>query len=63
MFIDLGVNHPTVTCNSCRKKGVVGMRWKCKVCYDYDLCTRCYMSDKHDTTHAFTRFQTNNGNQ
>lgn len=57
----LGVTHPTVTCNSCRKKGVIGMRWKCKWCYDYDLCNSCYMSDKHDISHPFERIQINNG--
>lgn len=32
------------------------MRWKCAKCFDYDLCTPCYMSDKHSVEHAFVRF-------
>ncbi|CAH2319960.1 E3 ubiquitin- ligase MIB2 isoform X2 [Pelobates cultripes] len=34
------------------------MRWKCKVCFDYDLCTQCYMNNKHDLSHAFERYET-----
>ncbi|XP_072888522.1 E3 ubiquitin-protein ligase MIB2 isoform X3 [Hemitrygon akajei] len=36
----------------------MGMRWKCKVCFDYDLCTQCYMVNKHDLTHPFERHET-----
>jgi len=25
-------------------------------CYDFDLCTNCYMNGKHDTSHRFIRF-------
>ena len=35
---------------------MAGMRWKCAKCYDYDLCTPCYMSGKHIAEHAFVRF-------
>ena len=35
------------------------MRWKCARCFDFDLCTHCYMAlDKHDLTHPFLRFET-----
>ncbi|KAG7261702.1 hypothetical protein CRUP_008032, partial [Coryphaenoides rupestris] len=42
----------------CKKHGIMGMRWKCKVCFDYDLCTQCYMNNKHDLGHAFERYET-----
>ncbi|XP_041480155.1 E3 ubiquitin-protein ligase MIB2-like [Lytechinus variegatus] len=53
-----GVNHLGIQCDSCSTEPVAGMRWKCsdQNCPDYDLCTQCYMDDKHDTSHAFTRF-------
>ncbi|XP_035211065.1 E3 ubiquitin-protein ligase MIB2-like [Stegodyphus dumicola] len=54
----LGVKHPNIICDSCRKQGIAGMRWKCTRCYDFDLCTQCYMSDKHDLTHPFLRLET-----
>ena len=31
------------------------MRWKCIKCFDFDLCTSCYMSGKHDLQHEFIR--------
>lgn len=55
----IGVRHPNVICDACRKHGIVGMRWKCARCFDFDLCTHCYMAlDKHDLTHPFLRFET-----
>uniref|UniRef100_A0A673KJ17 RING-type E3 ubiquitin transferase n=1 Tax=Sinocyclocheilus rhinocerous TaxID=307959 RepID=A0A673KJ17_9TELE len=54
----IGVRHSNIICDSCKKHGIMGMRWKCKVCFDYDLCTQCYMNNKHDLTHAFERYET-----
>ncbi|KAJ3589705.1 hypothetical protein NHX12_010548, partial [Muraenolepis orangiensis] len=54
----IGVRHSNIICDSCKKHGVMGMRWKCKVCFDYDLCTQCYMNNKHDLGHAFQRYET-----
>nr|CAD7261111.1 unnamed protein product [Timema shepardi] len=53
-----GVKHPNIICDGCKKHGIAGMRWKCVRCYDYDLCTHCYMADKHDLDHIFQRFET-----
>ncbi|XP_055748484.1 E3 ubiquitin-protein ligase MIB2-like isoform X3 [Salvelinus fontinalis] len=54
----IGVRHSNIICDSCKKHGIMGMRWKCKVCFDYDLCTQCYMNNKHDVGHAFERYET-----
>ncbi len=35
------VVHKFVTCDGCGEKGIRGIRYKCSVCYDYDLCERC----------------------
>lgn len=51
----VGIRFPTVTCDVCSKSGISGTRWKCSVCFDYDLCHSCYMSDKHLLDHAFIR--------
>ncbi|RWS07269.1 E3 ubiquitin-protein ligase MIB2-like protein, partial [Dinothrombium tinctorium] len=56
----IGVRHPNMFCNACKKHGIAGMRWKCLDCENYNLCTSCYMSDKHDLNHVFARFETNN---
>ncbi|XP_014603514.1 PREDICTED: E3 ubiquitin-protein ligase MIB2 [Polistes canadensis] len=54
----IGVKHCNIICDGCKKRGIIGMRWKCTECSDYDLCTQCYMADVHDLTHTFQRFQT-----
>ncbi|XP_033898224.3 E3 ubiquitin-protein ligase MIB2-like isoform X2 [Acipenser ruthenus] len=54
----IGVRHSNIICDSCKKHGIMGMRWKCKVCFDYDLCTQCYMNNKHDLSHTFERYET-----
>ncbi|CAL1549170.1 unnamed protein product, partial [Lymnaea stagnalis] len=50
-----GVRHLTSTCNECKSEVIRGTRWKCVVCFDYDLCSVCYHSDQHDTRHEFWR--------
>eukprot|EP00057_Strongylocentrotus_purpuratus_P008753 XP_011663227.1 PREDICTED: E3 ubiquitin-protein ligase MIB2 [Strongylocentrotus purpuratus] len=53
-----GVIHVGIFCDSCLMNPIAGIRWKCndQSCPDYDLCTPCYMNDKHDLTHRFTPF-------
>lgn len=48
-------NHEGVSCNSCRKNNFRGLRYKCLICYDYDLCSACYeaglTSSRHTVNH------------
>lgn len=53
-----GVAHSSVTCDGCFQTPVSGIRWKCAVCNDFDLCSQCYMTDKHPTEHRFLRYNT-----
>lgn len=55
-----GVKHSNIICDGCKRHGIVGIRWKCAQCFDYDLCTQCYMADVHYLNHTFQRFQTAN---
>ncbi|CAL7942292.1 unnamed protein product [Xylocopa violacea] len=55
-----GVKHANIICDGCKRHGIIGIRWKCMQCCDYDLCTQCYMADVHDLSHCFERFQTAN---
>ncbi|XP_071946853.1 E3 ubiquitin-protein ligase KCMF1-like [Antedon mediterranea] len=34
--------HEGVSCDSCMKSNFRGRRYKCLICYDYDLCASCY---------------------
>ncbi|VDI03290.1 E3 ubiquitin-protein ligase mind-bomb [Mytilus galloprovincialis] len=55
-----GVCHTNVTCDICGEKEIHGLRWKCCDCHDFDMCSPCYMADKHDLKHAFVRVDTPN---
>ena len=50
-----GVVFRARKCNECLNRAFPGFCWTCAHCDDYDLCTACYMADKHDTKHAFVR--------
>ena len=49
--------HAGVTCDSCNENPIVGVRWKCAVCRDYDLCENCEATDKH-TEHPMLKIRT-----
>lgn len=39
--------HFGVTCDGCKKNPIVGRRYKCLVCPDYDLCEECERNEIH----------------
>lgn len=50
-----GMKFRNITCDGCRTSTIPGTRWKCSQCYDYDLCTQCYMNNQHMEDHRFVR--------
>lgn len=36
--------HSSVTCDKCGDQGFSGKRYKCLICYDFDLCASCHDS-------------------
>lgn len=40
-----------VSCDSCLKSNFHGRRYKCLICYDYDLCADCYEEGVTSTRH------------
>lgn len=54
----VGIQHPHIICEECGESGILGIRWKCTECDDFDLCSQCYFGDKHDCNHCFHRIET-----
>ncbi|CAG9328208.1 RNF151_1 [Blepharisma stoltei] len=48
-FIQLSENgkHEYVTCDGCFASPIPGIRWKCKVCDNFDFCHRCKFGAPH----------------
>lgn len=53
------VEHYNILCDNCDGK-VFGFRYKCTVCPDYDLCSKCEAIDPpvHNENHALTKYRT-----
>uniref|UniRef100_A0A1A9ZLM2 E3 ubiquitin-protein ligase KCMF1 n=1 Tax=Glossina pallidipes TaxID=7398 RepID=A0A1A9ZLM2_GLOPL len=43
--------HEGISCDSCLKSNFNGRRYKCLICYDYDLCAVCYEEGVTPTRH------------
>ena len=54
---DNKISHASSVCDGCQKKPIVGVRYKCLSCSNYDLCSRCWWKNLdgkiHDVTHKF----------
>nr|CAH0104100.1 unnamed protein product [Daphnia galeata] len=44
--------HEGVSCDSCIKGNFRGLRFKCLICYDYDLCATCFEAGATNTRHT-----------
>ncbi|XP_044256369.1 E3 ubiquitin-protein ligase KCMF1-like isoform X3 [Tribolium madens] len=44
--------HEGVSCDSCLIGNFRGRRYKCLICYDYDLCAACYEGGATNTRHT-----------
>lgn len=44
--------HEGVSCDACLDANFRGRRYKCLICYDYDLCSTCYEGGATTTRHT-----------
>lgn len=49
------VVHPHIICDSCQTKDIQGVRYKCAVCADFDLCEKCEAVVQH--AHPFLKIK------
>ena len=58
------VIHPGFKCQNCLKEPIIGIRYKCTVCPNYDLCSEC--EEKNSITnahpHNFLKIRKNKNN-
>ncbi|XP_017050493.2 protein ref(2)P [Drosophila ficusphila] len=52
--------HDTVECDGCGLAPLIGFRYKCIQCSNFDLCQKCEAAHKHPE-HMMVRMPTNNG--
>jgi len=45
-----------IICKGCAKE-IQGIRYKCNICADYNLCAKCEETTSHDSTHAFLKIK------
>lgn len=44
--------HEGVSCDACGKSNFRSKRYKCLICYDYDLCSICYEQGESSSNHT-----------
>ena len=47
------VIHPNYICDGCEMNPIVGKRYKCKQCKDFDFCEKCYEKNQKIHGHEF----------
>lgn len=47
--------HPNIICDMCNMNPIRGIRYKCTVCPDYDLCSTCEASGRHAADHPLIK--------
>ena len=49
--------HYNITCDGCKMKPIIGNRYKCTDCTNFDFCENCYQKNKENHKHKFKKFE------
>jgi len=51
------VTHHNIVCDGCQMNPITGVRFKCSICPNYDLCESCEVKGVHETSHPFLKLK------
>ena len=49
--------HPGIFCSNCGMKNIIGIRYKCTMCPNFNLCENCEANTEHDDTHVLLKIK------
>lgn len=49
--------HKGINCSICGKKDIVGIRYKCAICPNFNLCENCEENTDHDDNHVLLKIK------
>ena len=49
--------HKGINCSICGKKDIVGIRYKCTICPNFNLCENCEENTEHDDNHVLLKIK------
>jgi len=49
--------HDNIMCDNCKCNPIVGTRFKCTICSDFDLCSACEAKDVHPSGHPLMKIK------
>ena len=49
--------HKGINCSICGKKDIVGIRYKCSMCQNFNLCEKCEENTDHDDNHVLLKIK------
>ena len=52
LYVNFVACNTGVSCDTCMKGNFTGKRYKCLICYDYDLCASCYEAGTASSRHS-----------
>jgi len=55
--------HHGVTCDGCGMKPIEGVRFKCLVCPNFDLCSSCEEKNQHPSDHTLLKLKVRSGGE
>lgn len=60
MWSKPALKHSGIVCDGCKVTPIIGVRYKCANCNDYDLCEQCEKkaSSIHNPSHVFIKLNT-----